>query len=260
MSELVPGPGRLAGGPIERGAGRRRGSVGEAVLGPAVETLRRLHAGLEGYRAGDPRVVIPVSGLDEADLDLVDQALGVGEVGVRLSGAGAAEIDEAVFPGVWRVRPAEGEAHIEVSDFPSLAVRALETGTAPDLPVGDAPEGTMNLLPVLAEIRACMGTVRAGEPAHVINLTLLPVTLMDLALLDDALGVGPVTALSRGFGECRIASTARRHVWRVRHVDVDGRLILDTVEVVDVPVAARALQEDIDDGARRLGELVGAQG
>ena len=83
-------------------------------------------------------------------------------------------------------------------------------------------------------------------------------TLIDLAVMDDALGAGPVTVLSRGYGDCHIASTGRRHVWRVRHFNAGDRLIADTVEIVDIPVAARAFQEDVDDGARRLDDLVAA--
>jgi hydrogenase-1 operon protein HyaF len=257
---LVRGLEDLAGAVRKGDTARLPGDVDPTVLGAGLDILRRLHAVLDGHRVGDAPTAIPLAGLDEANLALVDQVLGVGEVSVYVSGAKPAEIDEAVLSGVWRVRPGDGDEHLEVSEFPSLAWRALETGTAPNLPVSEAPEGAMNALAVLVEIRARMAAFKAGETAHVINLTLLPMALIDLAVLDDALGFGPVTALSRGYGDCRIASTSRRHVWRVRHLNADDRLILDTVEIVDIPGGGRAFQEDVDDGARRLGELMGADG
>jgi len=46
-----------------------------------------------------------------------------------------------------------------------------------------------------------------GQPAHVINLTLLPMSMQDIAFLDHHLGTGRVLILSRGYGNCRITNT-----------------------------------------------------
>ena len=67
--------------------------------------------------------------------------------------------------------------------------------------------------------------------------------------------VGPVAILSRGFGNCRISSTAARDVWRVQYFNNMQTLILNTIEVVDMPEVALAAAEDLADSRERLGEL-----
>jgi hydrogenase-1 operon protein HyaF len=89
-----------------------------------------------------------------------------------------------------------------------------------------------------------------------VNLTLLPFGPPDHEGLDALLGEGAVSILSRGFGNCRISSTRARNVWRVRFYNTMSTLILDTLEVVDVPEAARAAREDYEDSLRRLEELL----
>ena len=89
-----------------------------------------------------------------------------------------------------------------------------------------------------------------------INLTLFPMTPEDHQALDRALPVGPVAIISRGFGNCRITSTGVRDVWRVQYFNSMNTLILNTIEVVDVPEVALAAAEDLDDSRGRLDELV----
>jgi hydrogenase-1 operon protein HyaF len=65
-----------------------------------------------------------------------------------------------------------------------------------------------------------------------------------------------VAILSRGYGDCRITSTAVPHIWWVRYHNSMGTLILNTLEVTDVPQVACAAPEDLKDSASRLGELL----
>ena len=62
--------------------------------------------------------------------------------------------------------------------------------------------------------------------------------------------------ISRGFGNCRITSTGARDVWRVQYFNSMNTLILNTIEVVDVPEVALAATEDLVDSRERLAELV----
>jgi len=62
--------------------------------------------------------------------------------------------------------------------------------------------------------------------------------------------------ISRGFGNCRITSTLARDVWRVQYFNNMNTLILNTIEVVDVPEVALASAEDLVDSRTRLAELV----
>ena len=113
----------------------------------------------------------------------------------------------------------------------------------------------MNAPSLLAEIEYQSQAWRAGEPAHVVNLSLLPLSPADHRYLEEMLPVGPVAIMSRGFGNCRITSTALVNVWRVQYFNNMQTLILDTIEVVDVPEVALAAPEDIADSALRLTEL-----
>jgi hydrogenase-1 operon protein HyaF len=90
----------------------------------------------------------------------------------------------------------------------------------------------------------------------VINLTLLPLSPEDATHLDALLAGGSVVILSRGFGNCRISSTAARHVWRVQYFNNMQTLILNTIEVVAMPEVAVASSEDLAESHGRLAELV----
>jgi hydrogenase-1 operon protein HyaF len=114
----------------------------------------------------------------------------------------------------------------------------------------------MNAPSLLTEIRAGVARYRPGDQAHVINLTLLPLTPEDQQLLDRALPVGSVAILSRGFGNCRVTSTAIRNLWRVQYFNSMQTLILNTLEITRVPEVALAAQDDLADSRERLVELL----
>ena len=115
----------------------------------------------------------------------------------------------------------------------------------------------MNAPAIATELADRLAAYRPGSQAHVVNLSLLPLTEEDLAYLDRRLGQGAVTILSRGYGNCRISSTAVKNAWRVRYFNSREAVILDTAEVVDVPAVACAAKEDLEDSAQRLGEILG---
>ena len=85
-----------------------------------------------------------------------------------------------------------------------------------------------------------------------INLTLLPVSEADLDTLYGWLGHREVSILSRGYGNCRITSTRLAHVWWVQYFNTMDALILNTIEVVDMPEVALAAVEDFEDTLERL--------
>ena len=140
-----------------------------------------------------------------------------------------------------------------------MVIEAARAGAASSLPSVDVPPGAMNSPALLHEIGAQMRELRApGAPAHVVNLTLFPMTPEDHAVLGSALPVGTVAIISRGFGNCRITSTGARDVWRVQYFNQMNTLILNTIEVVVVPEVALAATEDLEDtprAARRAGRV-----
>jgi hydrogenase-1 operon protein HyaF len=118
------------------------------------------------------------------------------------------------------------------------------------------PEGAMNSPALLEEIRGAMRECTPNTAAHVINLTLFPMTPEDHRVLELALPVGPVAMISRGFGNCRITSTLARNVWRVQYFNSMNTLILNTLEIVSAPEVALAAVEDLEDSRERLEDLV----
>jgi hydrogenase-1 operon protein HyaF len=194
-------------------------------------------------------------------LEIMNQMLGEGEVSIQVGGDRRFRIQESVFTGLWRV--------CALDDDGLLAEDWLEAGMLPDFVAPMArnagrdaparinlPDGAMNSPALLAEIGGQMATRSRGDPAHVINLTLFPLTPDDHAVLAQALPVGPVAMISRGFGNCHVTSTGLADVWRVQYFNNMNTLILNTIEVVDVPEVVLAAGEDLADSRERLAELV----
>ena len=206
-------------------------------------------------------VAVDLMGSDEATLDVVNQMLGEGEVSIKLEGARRALIQESVFAGVWRVCELDAADRligdwIEASAIPRIVIETAHGATR----VGPAEvtfgEGAMNSPALVAEIAERVAARKPGEEAHVVNLTLFPLTPEDHRALEQALPVGPAAIISSGFGNCRVTSTLTRDVWRVQYFNNMNTLILNTIEIVDIPSVAVAAPEDLADSRTRLVELI----
>ena len=242
-----------------------------AGLTAGIWQLSALQHLLGGYCIGALPQVMDMRTLDAANLRLIEDSLGEGEVSIRYddparSGVGRTTAQETRLAGVWRVRVIADDGRIErdvleISDVPGFVRDAAFSGarSAIELP-NHWPEGVMNAPGVLAELNQCVAKRLDDddEPTHIINLTLLPQTEQDLGYLNGQLGAGTISILSRGYGNCRVTSTGLRDVWWVQFYNSDDRLILNTLEITDVPEAVLAAQEDIDDSAERLREILHA--
>ena len=199
--------------------------------------------------------------LSPGALDVVNQLLGEGEVSVRVTGTRSARIQESVFAGVWRVCEVDGDGSlvadsVEAAPLPRIVAEAASAAAAAAPGAVALPPGAMNSPALLDEIRACVRRRKHGDPAHVINLTLLPLSADDHLVLEQALPVGPVAIISHGFGTCRVTSTGVRDVWRVQYFNAMNTLILNTIEVTDAPEVALAACDDLLDSRERFAELV----
>jgi hydrogenase-1 operon protein HyaF len=229
----------------------------------ALERARGLLSRLLAQMQANPFVAADMPALDLARepaevVEQVNELLGQGEVSCRVAGPRHLRIQESGFAAIWRVQEWREDGTLTGDRVETGAIpRALrEVLDAPDGASSAAPEpgpGVMNAPALLHEI---LQASTAAQGARVINLTLLPVTPQDLDYLAAALGAGPVTLLSRGYGNCRIASTAVPRVWWVQYFNAMDQLILNTVEVVDIPEVALAAREDYEDSRERLAEWI----
>jgi hydrogenase-1 operon protein HyaF len=235
--------------------------------GPAVAVLHRVLAALQAQVAGQSPDAVELVGMTADDLALINQVLGEGEVSAQvlpgdagLAGLDRVQIQESVFAGVWRVltQHADGTLsdRIEVGPVPAvLKAAAREDARHSPAPLA-LPAGIMNAASVLTELADHRQHWRAGQPPQVVNLTLLPLTPDDIGFMDHQLGTGRVLILSRGYGNCRITDCQVANTWRVVYYNSQDTVILNSVEVCDMPEVACAAPEDLADSAERLVEVL----
>lgn len=226
--------------------------------------LERLLEQLADYRIAEPPRRLDLTPLPEADRLLVNQALGEGEVSILFTGDDLTRVQETRLTGIWRVQSGDASGQrprddIEIAEIPNLVRDRAFKGAATLLSLEDPPPaGVLGGRALLPQLNEQVALWRLGDAPSIVNLNLLPISEQDTIYLEQRLGRGPVVILSRGYGHCRITATALRHCWWVQHFNADDRMILNSIEVVDVPAAALAAQEDIEDSAQRLAEILQA--
>ena len=232
--------------------------------GAAIAVLDQVLAVLQAAIRGESVAPVDLSGLGAADREIVNQALGEGEVGAQVAdgqGSALVQVQESVFAGVWRVieRLPDGglQDRIEVGAIPEvLKTCARQDGASGHRPAARLPDGVMNAPTLLQELHDQRQQWRAGQSAHLVNLSLLPLSPADMACLEEQLGTGRVVILSRGYGNCRISSTRVPTTWRVVYYNSQDAMILNSIEVVDMPEVACAAPEDLVDSEQRLREVM----
>jgi len=249
-------------------------------IGAGLALLRQVAQALEQHPQ-QGNATFSFAGLNADSLQLINQVLGVGEVSATIDGAcngnAPIHIQEGVMAGVWRVQQLDGNGEgrgvlqwdgIETGAIPRCVMELAfaNARTELDTSIANVPGllehgPLMNAPSLLAELSEHIRTGANPDGAshdtpHVINLTLLPLNAADLYCIGERLGVGPVTLLSRGYGNCRIGSTACKDVWWIKYFNSEDSLILNTIEVVKVPEVALAAPEDIADSAHRMQEIL----
>ncbi|MEO8014514.1 MAG: hydrogenase expression/formation protein [Polaromonas sp.] len=209
---------------------------------------------------------VSLDGLPQADLKLINTVLGEGEVSALVARAGddsfELRVQESVFAGVWRVVQTVGGR--VVSDILELGYvpQALKDTARQDIWEavprwqGALPPNVQNAPLLLSEIEDQWKQWQPGQAAYVVNLTLLPMSVEDIGFMDHHLGTGRVLILSRGYGNCRITNTCMPNTWRVVYYNSQDLVILNTVEVTELPDVAQAAREDLEDSYERLKEVL----
>lgn len=209
---------------------------------------------------------VSLNGLPEADLKLINTVLGEGEVSALVTTQGddstELRVQESVFAGVWRVvQTANGRVvsdTIELGYVPQALKDTARQDVQASMPrwQGPLPPNVQNAPLLLSEIEDQWKLWKPGQSAYVINLTLLPMSVEDIGFMDHHLGTGRVLILSRGYGNCRITNTCRPNTWRVVYYNSQDLVILNTVEVTELPDVAQAAREDLEDSHERLKEVL----
>lgn len=227
----------------------------------ALAILAEVRFAAASVAAGEAARSFDISGLDTTNREFIDQALGNGEVSI-VAGA-TIQAQESVLAGIWRLHESDVTGvlkrdSIEVGAFPASVLDIAHAAALESMRShrGGLPQGVLNAPALITELDDKIAGYRPDVEAHVINLTLLPQTEEDIAFLDERLGPGSVTILSRGYGNCRITSTGTRNAWWVRYFNSRDAIVLNTIEVAEVPSVACAAEEDLADSAQRLGEIL----
>lgn len=234
-----------------------------ALMAAACAVVEQLRAKMSAAPLGSRSVpVIELLDMQPEVVQLLNQTMGEGEVSISVRGSSAYRIQETVFAGVWRLHEFAADGRLTRDAIMACAIPPIVTQWAKedvslDCTLPEKTPGIMNALSVLTEVVGKAGTYKPGDAAHVVNLTLLPMSPEDMECLPQTLGVGAVTILSRGYGNCRITSTLLPNVWWVQYFNSMDTLILNTIEVSEVPEVALASQEDYEDSIERLGEWLG---
>ena len=203
-------------------------------LRPALAKLDEVLEALNTTPPPGTTIEIDLNALDKANRDFIGQVLGEGEVSV-IAGS-SIQAQEAVMAGIWRLYEVDATGVlindcIEIGTFPARVVKAAQASAGQRLLAagGAARDGLMNAPAIATELADKLSAYGPGSGTHAVNLTLLPLSEEDQAYLDSRLGNGSVTILSRGYGNCRISSTAVKNAWRVRYFNSREAVILDTV-------------------------------
>lgn len=233
-------------------------TLGDADLRPALHLMREVAKAADRVASQSGSASFDLGELDPPNRALVAETLGSGEVSAKVRDIPSVAVQESVFAGIWTFQSAADD-WIEVAAIPTCvtsspfsANRSAGGNAALKRP------GVANAPSILVELMDKSKSFDPNAPLHVINLSLLPHSEEDLVALDEALGEGAVTILSRGYGNCRITATAQPHVWRVQFFNSQDNLILDTFEVTTIPEVACAAPEDLTDSAKRLAAVLEA--
>lgn len=206
--------------------------------------------------------IVELGQLNKESHESINEVLGEGEVSIVINDVQTIKIQESILAGLWRVLVQDKNGvlindYVEVGEIPQVVTDLTFSGLGIQATIArqEYDEGVNNALPLIAELNDYIVDADKNKQSHVINLTLLPQSDADLSYLRRCLGEGKVTILSRGYGNCRVTSTATRNVWWVQYFNSQDSIILNTLEVTPIPSVVCASHEDLEDSAQRLNEI-----
>jgi hydrogenase-1 operon protein HyaF len=127
---------------------------------------------------------------------------------------------------------------------------AQKTMTGFAIEVGDGD--TLNVQPLLHEIRHALTQLLEQGTETVIDLRSIPLAPGEEAAIEQALGEGEVRAALSALGTSDFRETSYPGVWVVTHYNRDEQIVGKYVEITFVPALLRSQTEDIAAGLRRF--------
>jgi hydrogenase-1 operon protein HyaF len=105
---------------------------------------------------------------------------------------------------------------------------------------------------LLHELVTLLGKLLKGdEPGH-IDLTAMELGEEDYALLRETLGEGEILAQVSNFGRVSVMESGYAGIWWVTHLDEEGQVLSDFLEVSYCPEVLIADMESVEDGLNAL--------
>lgn len=230
-------------------------------LAAAVRLLRALIDRMDPRDSDRRSPELDLIALPDPVRDVLGQTLGFGEVSAFTTAPNHWRVQETAFTGLWRVMKIGGQGgaladRLQFATIPDILIEVMRASTTEKLAPPDLPSGVMNAAALIDEIRLQAASWQPGQAAHIINFTLLPMSDVDLDVLYAWLGHRDVSILSRGYGNCRITSTRLANVWWVQYFNSMDVLILNSIEITDMPDVAKASAEDLAEAVPRLREYL----
>jgi hydrogenase-1 operon protein HyaF len=111
---------------------------------------------------------------------------------------------------------------------------------------------TLNVQPLLHEIRHALAQLLEQGKETVIDLRGIPLAPGEEAAIEQALGEGEVRATLSALGPSDFRETSFPGVWVVTHYNRDDQIVGKFVEVAAVPALLMSQTEDMAAGLERL--------
>jgi hydrogenase-1 operon protein HyaF len=111
---------------------------------------------------------------------------------------------------------------------------------------------TLNVQPLLHEIRHALAQLLEQGKETVIDLRGIPLAPGEEVAIEQALGEGEVRATLSALGPSEIRETSFPGVWLVTHYNNDNQIVGKFVEVAAVPALLMSQTEDMAAGLERL--------
>jgi hydrogenase-1 operon protein HyaF len=111
---------------------------------------------------------------------------------------------------------------------------------------------TLNVQPLLHEIRHALAQLLEQGKETVIDLRGIPLAPGEEVAIEQALGEGEVRATLSALGPSEIRETSFPGVWLVTHYNRDDQIVGKFVEVTAIPALLMSQTEDMAAGLERL--------